>query len=147
MDVDERTFCEGLIELTGVAPRHDPDLRHRYERQFEQFLEGRLRRFDEPLDFLEGTAFERRVWRAMRRIPWGTTRSYKWLAESAGRPLAARAVGQANRKNPVALLLPCHRVINADGSLGGYGGRPELKRALLAREGVLITKRQASWGP
>jgi len=136
--VEDPGFREGLFELMGSPPRYDVVLQQRYERRLSRFLEGRLKRFDEPLDFLEGTPFERRVWRAMREIPWGATRSYKWLAGRAGRPLAARAVGQANRKNPIALLLPCHRVINADGSLGGYGGRPELKRALLAREGVSI---------
>ena len=85
----------------------------------------------------EGSSFQRRVWAALRRIPYGQTLSYRDLARSAGHPRAARAVGQANHHNPLAILVPCHRVIAADGSLGGYAGGLERKRWLLEHEGAL----------
>jgi len=86
-----------------------------------------------PLD-VRGTAFQERVWQALRAIPAGETRSYAELAAAAGHPAAVRAVGSANGANPVAVLIPCHRVIRADGSLGGYAWGEEIKRALLERE-------------
>jgi methylated-DNA-[protein]-cysteine S-methyltransferase len=83
-----------------------------------------------------GTPFQREVWRALREIPVGTTSSYAQLAERIGRPTAVRAVGLANGSNPVGVVVPCHRVIGADGSLTGYGGGMERKRWLLEHEGV-----------
>ena len=89
-----------------------------------------------------GTPFQREVWRALRTIPCGTTVSYGELAEQIGRPAAVRAVGLANGANPVGIVVPCHRVIGADGSLTGYGGGLERKSWLLAHEGGAPTKRQ-----
>jgi AraC family transcriptional regulator of adaptative response/methylated-DNA-[protein]-cysteine methyltransferase len=88
-----------------------------------------------PLD-VRGTAFQEAVWRELRRIPCGETRSYAEIAAAVGQPGATRAVGTANGSNPVAVLVPCHRVIRADGSLGGYAGGIERKRRLLAAEGI-----------
>ncbi|MEO8736235.1 MAG: methylated-DNA--[protein]-cysteine S-methyltransferase [Edaphobacter sp.] len=85
-----------------------------------------------------GTPFQREVWRALRDIPVGTTSSYAQLAERIGRPTAVRAVGLANGSNPVGIVVPCHRVIGADGSLTGYGGGMERKRWLLDHEGVKL---------
>ena len=82
----------------------------------------------------EGTTFQQRVWQELRRIPYGTTISYQELARRLGDPQAVRAVGRANGANPIAVVVPCHRVIGADGSLTGYGGGLERKRALLALE-------------
>jgi methylated-DNA-[protein]-cysteine S-methyltransferase len=100
--------------------------------------------FDGDLDALakipvapEGTAFQLRVWEELRRIPVGSTWSYRQLAESIGRPAAVRAVGLANGRNPVAIVVPCHRVIGADGTLVGYGGGLPRKRWLLEHEGAL----------
>lgn len=90
---------------------------------------------DIPLD-LRGTAFQEAVWRALRQIPPGETRSYAQLAAAVGNPGAARAAGSANGANPVAVLIPCHRVVRADGALGGYAWGEGIKRELLAREGV-----------
>jgi methylated-DNA-[protein]-cysteine S-methyltransferase len=90
-----------------------------------------------PLD-PQGSPFQIRVWQELRKIPWGRTISYKELAARAGNPQACRAVGQANGANPIPLIIPCHRVINAGGSLGGYGGGLERKRWLLRHEGVVI---------
>jgi len=98
-----------------------------------EFLEGRRREFSVPLD-LQGTPFQLEVWNALRQIPYGETRSYADIARSVGRPKAARAVGMANHWNPVAIVVPCHRVVASDGSLGGYAGGLDLKTRLLRLE-------------
>ncbi len=90
---------------------------------------------DIPLD-LAGTDFQLSVWNALRAIPCGQTRTYAQIAAAAGRPAAIRAAGSANGANPVAVLVPCHRVVRGDGALGGYAYGPEIKRALLEREGA-----------
>ena len=99
-------------------------------RQIGEYFDGVRRDFDVPFE-LHGTDFQRRVWNALRTIPYGATASYRDVAEMVHNPLAARAVGNANNKNPIALIVPCHRVINADGSLGGYGGGEHIKQYLL----------------
>jgi len=104
--------------------------------QLKQYFSGELKEFDLPLD-LRGTSFQLQVWEALKSISYGTMCSYKDVAESIGRPKAVRAVGGANNKNPVPIVVPCHRVIGADGALIGYGGGPEIKRALLALEGAM----------
>ena len=101
--------------------------------QILEYLESRRTEFDLPLD-LRGTPFQRKVWQALCEIPYGESRSYSEIARAVGRSKAQRAVGSANNANPVALIVPCHRVIAADGSLGGYGGGVELKARLLAME-------------
>jgi len=103
--------------------------------QLDQYFAGRRRTFDLPLA-PRGTAFQRAVWAALLDIPFGETRSYGGLARSLGRPSAARAVGAANGANPLPIVVPCHRVIGADGSLTGYAGGEERKRWLLRHEGV-----------
>lgn len=102
-------------------------------RQLEAYFRGELRRFDLHLD-LHGTEFQQKVWRALRTIPYGETRSYRDIARQIGSPKAVRAVGGANGKNPVAIIVPCHRVIAADGSLGGFGCGLPAKRLLLGLE-------------
>jgi O-6-methylguanine DNA methyltransferase len=101
--------------------------------QILQYLESGRTDFDVPLD-LRGTPFQTDVWARLLEIPYGESCSYADVARSVGRPKAVRAVGTANGANPVALIVPCHRVIAADGSLGGYGGGTDLKRRLLAME-------------
>jgi AraC family transcriptional regulator of adaptative response/methylated-DNA-[protein]-cysteine methyltransferase len=98
-------------------------------------LRGQEPHLDLPLD-LRATAFQRRVWEELRKIPYGTTRSYGEIARAIGRPAAARAVARACATNPAALLIPCHRAVRADGSIGGYRWGLERKRALLAQEGA-----------
>jgi methylated-DNA-[protein]-cysteine S-methyltransferase len=105
--------------------------------QLRAYFARERKEFDLPLA-PRGTEFQRRVWEELSRIPYGTTVSYAELAARIGRPGAFRAVGRANGTNPIPVILPCHRVIGADGSLTGYGGGMELKRALLALEGVLL---------
>ena len=101
--------------------------------QLEQYFAGERTEFDLDVE-LEGTPFERRVWDEVRTIPYGETASYAEIAERIGRPGACRAVGRANGRNPVAVIVPCHRVIGSDGSLTGYAGGIEMKRALLDLE-------------
>ncbi|MCD2185658.1 methylated-DNA--[protein]-cysteine S-methyltransferase [Actinomycetospora sp. SF1] len=99
------------------------------------YFDGQLREFTVDV-VLRGTEFQSRVWSALRTIPFGETRTYGELAEAIGAPTAVRAVGLANGKNPVSIVVPCHRVIGANGSLTGYGGGMERKRALLDLEGL-----------
>jgi methylated-DNA-[protein]-cysteine S-methyltransferase len=103
------------------------------QRQLDLYWDGRLREFTVPLA-PRGTPFQLAVWRALVTIPYGETMSYKELADSIGRPRAVRAVGRANGANPIAIVIPCHRVVGATGSLTGYGGGLEAKRALLELE-------------
>jgi methylated-DNA-[protein]-cysteine S-methyltransferase len=106
--------------------------------QLREYFEGRRMRFDLPLD-LRGTRFQHRVWEALRAIPYGETRSYAAVAAQVGKPRAVRAVGGANAANPVAIIVPCHRVIAAGGGLGGYGFGLERKRFLLDLERAAST--------
>jgi methylated-DNA-[protein]-cysteine S-methyltransferase len=101
--------------------------------QLRAYFAGDLRDFDLPLS-LSGTEFQRRVWTALRGIPYGETISYGELARRIGRPSASRAVGAANGCNPISIIVPCHRVIGADGTLTGYGGGLDRKRWLLGHE-------------
>jgi methylated-DNA-[protein]-cysteine S-methyltransferase len=102
-------------------------------RQLDAYFRGTLRRFDLPLA-PSGTPFQQAVWAALREIPYGQTVSYGELARRVGQPGAGRAVGAANGKNPIPIVIPCHRVIGADGRLTGYGGGLSVKAALIALE-------------
>ena len=118
---------------------HKTPLLERAEGQILEYLNGQRQVFDLPLAPV-GTPFQQQAWQALREIPFGQTRSYGEQARAIGRPGAARAVGMANRSNPIPILIPCHRVIGADGSLTGYVAGMELKRALLEVEGVKILR-------
>ena len=102
-------------------------------RQLRAYFAGELTEFDLPLE-PSGTAFQREVWAALRKIPYGRTVGYAQLAAAVGRPSAARAVGAANGRNPISIVIPCHRVIGAAGALTGFGGGLERKRSLLELE-------------
>lgn len=106
-------------------------------RQLKEYGAGKRQSFDVPVH-LEGTAFQVRVWNALAAIPYGEVRTYGEVAAAIGRPGASRAVGQANHNNPVAPIIPCHRVVAAGGGLGGYGGGLSLKRQMLDLEGVQL---------
>ena len=101
--------------------------------QLGEYFAGERTRFDLPLD-LRGTEFQRDAWMALADVPYGETRTYGEQAKAIGRPGASRAVGAANAKNPVPVVLPCHRIVGADGSLTGFGGGLDLKQRLLAHE-------------
>lgn len=105
--------------------------------QLDRYFAAELTEFSFPIR-LEGSAFQRRVWEGLRAIPYGTTTTYGELAEAIGAPGAARKVGSANARNPIAIVVPCHRVIGANGKLVGYGGGLDVKRDLLALEGALL---------
>jgi len=134
-------FVEGR---RAVAP--DPGWKRASEpfreviRQLEAYFAGDLREFDLPLA-PNGTPFQQRVWRELRTIPYGTTISYLDVARRIGQPNAVRAVGAANGQNRIAIVIPCHRVIGADGSLTGFGGGIEVKGRLLRLEGARPTQR------
>lgn len=109
-------------------------------RQLDEYFRGIRLDFDLPVS-VSGTDFQLRVWGALRRIPYGATASYSDVARMINNPLAARAVGNANNKNPIAIIIPCHRVINADGSLGGYGGGEHIKKYLLELEASVVREK------
>lgn len=117
----------------------NPHLRHseipeQVKRELLEYLDGRRTEFTVGIKLLSGTEFERDVWLALRKIPYGETRSYKWIAEMVGRPNGSRAVGQALARNPIPIILPCHRVIESCGRLGGYTPGSDIKRRLLQIE-------------
>ena len=107
------------------------------KKELDLYFKGRLQNFSLPI-FSFGTVFQQRVWQELRAIPYGTTNSYAQIASSMGEPLATRAAANANGKNKLAILIPCHRVIQSDGRIGGYNGGIERKRELLALEGVFL---------
>lgn len=117
---------------TGYAEGETP-LLHQAKIELEEYFSGKRQTFDLPLA-PQGTEFQRRVWDALRTIPYGETRSYRQIAELAGCPKGFRAVGMANHNNPISIIIPCHRVVGANGSLTGYGGGLEKKEFLLALE-------------
>ena len=118
-----------------AAPASHP-LLERLELEISEYFAGKRRDFDLPISE-PGTPFQERVWTALRGIPYGETRSYADLAREIGDPAALRAVAQANGRNRIAILVPCHRVIGSDGGLGGYGGGVWRKKRLLEIEGAV----------
>ena len=129
-----------LLLPGAPAPRiacHETPLLTEGKRQLLEYLAGVRRVFDLPLA-PKGTAFYRSVWRALEEIPYGETRSYRDIAQTVGRPKAVRAVGQANHNNPIPIIIPCHRVVGANGSLTGYGGGLDLKERLLRLEAGVV---------
>jgi methylated-DNA-[protein]-cysteine S-methyltransferase len=118
----------------GIEVVEDPARTAGLSRQLAEYFAGERRDFDLQLA-AAGTPFERSVWEELRRIPFGETRSYGEIARAIGRPGSARAVGRANGANPIPIVVPCHRVIGADGSLTGFGGGLEAKSRLLEIEG------------
>ena len=105
-------------------------------RQLKEYFSGTRKDFDLPLHLM-GTEFQKLVWRQLCQVPFGKTASYKEIAEKIGRPKAMRAVGQANHRNPIPIIIPCHRIIGANGHLVGFGAGLDKKRFLLSHEGVL----------
>ena len=120
----------------NMAEDADHPILRRAARQLAEYFAGKRISFDLPLD-LRGTPFQLAVWRSLAEIPYGSTLSYGQQAALIGRPKAVRAVGRANGRNPIPIVLPCHRVVGADGSLTGFGGGLDLKLDLLRREGAL----------
>ncbi len=107
---------------------------HLIKRELKEYFEIGREAFTQKVIFSEGTDFEKKVWLALKDIPYGETRTYKWLAEKVGKPTACRAVGQALSRNPIPILFPCHRIVESDGSIGGYNSGVDIKRRLLEIE-------------
>ena len=124
-------------ERPGGAREGDSPILTETARQLDEYFAGARTCFSVPLE-LDGTPFQREAWLALADIPYGQTVSYAEQARRLGRPDAVRAVGAANGRNPVPIVLPCHRVIGSDGSLTGFGGGLGVKRALLQHEGALL---------
>lgn len=134
-----RGICEVSFGAGGRAQRNGRPrgLAREAARQLQDYFAGKRTTFDLPLDFGTAPAFSKAVWRRIAQIPHGATIAYGDIAARIGRPKASRAVGRATGANPVAIIVPCHRVIGKDGSLTGFGGGMDRKRWLLRHEGVL----------
>ena len=131
-------FQDGQRPLRqGLDWQEDQGVLGEARKQLMEYFEGRRQRFTLPVA-PEGTPFQQRVWRELQQIPWGTTTTYRKIAERLGQPAAVRAVGHANGRNPVAIVIPCHRVVGANGHLTGYAGGIATKRRLLQHEGALL---------
>ena len=146
----------GLTGMWFTDQRHLPDVSNwqrsdnasqlqilkEAKQQLDAYFAGTLQQFDLPLDLSSGTTFQQTVWQALLKIPFGKTTSYGALSSSIGKPLAVRAVGTAIGRNPIGIIVPCHRVVGADGSLTGYAGGLHRKEAFLKLEGVRTTSLQ-----
>lgn len=148
--VGDMDALHGVYFQDGKRGPHNPDQSwepserpfKEVQRQLKAYFAGKLKDFDLPLA-PQGTAFQLQVWKALRTIPYGKTWSYGELARRIRRPDAQRAVGAANGQNPIPVIVPCHRVIGADGSLTGFGGGLPIKQKLLALEGALPRQGQS----
>jgi O-6-methylguanine DNA methyltransferase len=126
----EKTFLKELRERFSGKIITDDQKNRNVLNQLKKYLKGGLQRFDCKLDF-KGTQFQKKVWSALAKIPYGQTRSYKEIAQAIGHPKAFRAVGNANGQNSIPLIVPCHRVIESNGGLGGFGHGVKVKKQLL----------------
>jgi|SRR5579859_6862174 len=132
---------EGLSTAFSGAVRNDSHpILNETARQLREYFDGKRRQFDLPLD-PHGTDFQKKTWLALRQIPFGQTRTYGDIARQIQMPAASRAVGAANGKNPIPIIVPCHRVIGANGTLTGFGGGLQYKALLLSLEGIHVTEK------
>lgn len=139
------TFCEEEGKITVISSQYQPEtgeeketetIRRAYA-QIKEYLDGNRKTFDLPLA-PKGTKFQKQVWQALSDIPYGQTRTYKEIAVAVGNPKAVRAVGMANNRNPLIVVVPCHRVIGSDGKMIGYAAGVDKKEFLLRLEGSMI---------
>lgn len=135
-----KMLAEIRFEGEQTPPCPKGKVPEQFRKQLREYFSGALQEFHQPVLFLSGTDFEKSVWLLLKEIPYGETRTYKWLADRAGSPKGSRAVGQALSRNPIPIILPCHRVIESDGSLGGYSGGSDIKRRLLDMEYYMLQK-------
>lgn len=147
IEADELGITTLTFDLSRELPSQSTNpksLRHLKEatKQLDDYFLGKRRTFDLPLHYTTGTVFQQKVWSALLQIPYGQTRSYLDIATAIAAPKAVRAIGQANKANPIAVLIPCHRVIGKNGQLTGYMGAGEsgllLKKNLLKLEGIML---------
>lgn len=139
------TFCEEEGNITVISSQYQPEtgeeketetIRRAYA-QIKEYMDGNRKTFDLPLA-PKGTIFQKQVWQALSDIPYGQTRTYKEIAVAVGNPKAVRAVGMANNRNPLIVVVPCHRVIGSDGKMIGYAAGVDKKEFLLRLEGSMI---------
>ncbi|MBN1254277.1 MAG: methylated-DNA--[protein]-cysteine S-methyltransferase [Deltaproteobacteria bacterium] len=128
----KKKFLEVLLDA-GMTPRADLEFNRGVSEEVNAYFEGKVTRFSSPVH-PRGSPFDMKVWEALQRIPLGETRSYQEIAQEVGNPRGCRAVGGANRRNPIPLLIPCHRVIKKDGGLGGFSSGIQIKERLLRFE-------------
>jgi methylated-DNA-[protein]-cysteine S-methyltransferase len=133
----EEEFLKELRGLVGCNPRADHDLNRGVLKEIRAYFEGTVIRFSSPLHPV-GSPFDMKVWEALQTIPLGETRSYEEIAHAVDNPKGCRAIGGANRRNPIPLLIPCHRVIRKDGGLGGFSSGTEIKDWVLRFEQKVI---------
>ncbi len=135
-----QSSAQEALELLGL--KNATRSSHRFEGLMERlkaYFSGHRAAFPDELDLSGATPFQQEVWRVTKLIPYGETRSYRWLAEQMGRPKVVRAVGQALAQNRLPIIIPCHRVIKSDGRLGGFSGGVEMKIRLLCLEGAITS--------
>jgi methylated-DNA-[protein]-cysteine S-methyltransferase len=137
---------QGRVRLAEMSRTEGHAVLEQAEGELEEYFAGRRTRFEVKLAPI-GTPFQLKVWEALRSIPFGSSRSYGELARAIGKPSASRAVGAANGRNPISIIVPCHRVIGQDGSLTGFAGGLEAKRILLALESSRRKRPIAGSGP
>ncbi len=137
LDTSREAFISAWEHIPEIMSEETTELSDEAERQLRDYLAGELESFDLPIDWSLMTPFQEQALRATYAIPYGETRSYGEIAAQIDKPGAARAVGRAEATNPIPLVIPCHRVIGADGSLHGYGGGLETKAWLLKLEGAI----------
>ena len=131
---EENHFITGLyIDANIEENEKETELLQEAHQQLKEYFAGNRKKFKLPIH-LEGTEFQKKVWKALQTIPYGETRTYGEIAEQIGNPKASRAVGGANHNNPIMIVVPCHRVIGANGSLVGFGGGLDMKKYLLELE-------------
>lgn len=133
VETEDNTITGLYLDSTIEEDKQETKLHAETHRQLMEYFQKKRTKFDLPIH-PTGTEFQMKVWDALRTIPYGETRSYGEIARMIDNPKACRAVGGANNKNPIMIIIPCHRVINADGSLGGFGGGQAVKQYLLDLE-------------
>ena len=131
---DSQELALSSLRILPATSSHRANKFVPFIQELTLFLDGKIAQFSSPIDLPTGPLFFREVWDTCRTIPYGETRTYSWLASTAGSPNASRAVGQAMARNPLPILVPCHRVLRSSGHLGGYAWGPDVKAWLLAIE-------------
>ena len=132
----EKSFLKSIQSENKTIPIKSSQPFKKIIKQLQEYFSGTRKKFDIPLDLSSGTIFQQRVWKTLLTIPYGKTESYKSVAGQIKKPKATRAVGNANGKNPIPIIIPCHRVVSADGGLGGYSAGIHNKKKLLQLEGL-----------
>jgi len=138
LNITDEEFTETLRRWTDLKPSRDEDSFNVLKKELDSYFAGKPTQFSCSIDWVRGTRFQQDIWRALLKIPYGEVGSYKDIAIGIGKPMAAQAAGSAIGKNPVFLIVPCHRVIKSNGTIGGYGYGLEVKKRLLELEGVKL---------